>query len=94
MRVKHGISVPLDMILEMQDKIEYWWAGEKVSQGEFNKRSIEQMRSMDEGADVFHDGLEILKKAGQAEAELALLEKILKGPLCEVCRMMIENMKP
>jgi len=99
--MKHGVVVnlvdPDKPDVAVEDRLEFWWAGEQVDHGEFNKRSIEQMRAVAKDVDAIQIGMdlhEMISGGEKASAELDLLEKILRAPLCEVCRMMIENIRP
>lgn len=91
MKVKHGILPAA----EKDGPAEHWWVGEKVDVMEFNRRLHDQTRMIGQDLAKMLGGLkEAFAKGEQASTERALIEKILRGPLCEVCKMMIENMKP
>jgi len=95
MKVKHGVMTPFEKETFSRDEVEFWWCGQKVPQGEFNKLLIEQAKMIGQDLGKMLAGLrEAFLKAEQVTTERALIEKILRGPLCEVCKMMIENMKP
>ncbi len=95
--IKHCVKVPLDLHPEVLEKIEFWWAGEKVTLGEFNRRSIEQMRAAVKDVDTIQLGADLqeaVSGGSKAAAQLDMLEMVLKAPLCEACKLMIENLKP
>lgn len=95
--MNHCVKVPFDIDPAIRDQIEFWWAGEKVTLGEFNKRSIEQMRSLAKDGDAIQLGADLHEAVyggSKAAAQLDMLEMVLKRPLCEACKLMIENMKP
>ena len=95
MDTKHGIY-PRDPEKPIEDLVEFWWAGERVYREEFNRRSLDQMRAILKDANEIMMGMDLQKAISKGEktsSEIDLIEEILKAPLCEVCRMMIENMK-
>ena len=56
--MKHGVFVA-EVPLEAQGFIEYWWAGEKVHQEEFNRRSLDQMRAVAKDIDAIQMGMDL-----------------------------------
>jgi hypothetical protein len=58
MATKHGIY-PRDPEKPIEDLVEFWWAGEQVDHGEFNKRSIDQIRAMAKNVDGIRIGMDL-----------------------------------
>jgi len=91
MKVKHGILAAA----EKDGPAEFWWVGERVGVAEFNRRLHDQTRMVGQDLARMLVGIkEAFIKGEKVAAERELIEKIARGPLCEVCRMMIENMRP